>query len=221
MKKISIKLLVVILTFNFLSCKKEQPSFTDYQFAEKTPVITCPDTDNKLLNEALYSFEKDIVAHFDKKQLNENRAYNFFAKQAITRKTDVTKYASKHSVDLATALKDAGFIAEKGVNYSNPLIPCIAENMNKDDIKTTFKALVSTNSLKKELFKPALQTKIHRIQADNYLSMYVALEYFYAEILKTDFTNVDFNRTETAKTQTKINVENNKKVDFNKRPRKQ
>ncbi|MBU2940735.1 hypothetical protein KO494_14395 [Lacinutrix sp. C3R15] len=220
MKNISIKILVVILTVNFLSCKKEQSSFADYQFAEKTPVITCTNIDNKLLNEALYSFEKDIVAHFDKQQQNENRAYNFFAKQAVSRKTDVTKYASKHSVVLASALRDAGIIAEKGLIYSNPLIPCIAENMKKDDLKTTFNALVSTNSLSKELFQPALQIKIHKIHADKYLSMYVALEYFYAEILKTDFTNVDFNRTEPAKTEVKENI-NNPKVDFNKRPRKQ
>ena len=55
--------------------------------------------------------------------------------------------------------------------------------------------------------------------------MYVALEYFYADILQTDFTKVDFNRPEPTKQETtKPNFKenaNNAKVDFNKRPRKQ
>ena len=223
MKTISIKLLLVILIFNFSSCKNESASFTDYKFADQTQVITCTNVDSKILNEALYSFEKDIIPFYDKQKQNANRAYNMFTKQATNRKIDVTKFASKHSVELANALKSSGFIGENGVNYNNPLIKCIAENMQKGDIKTTFKALVSVNSMSKSLFNPALQTKTHRVHADKYLSMYVALEYFYAEILKTDFTKVDFNRpdviiNEELKKQVQ---EKNSKVDFNKRPRKQ
>ena len=148
MKTLSIKLLLVILIFNFSSCKKGSASFTDYQFADQPAVITCPDIDNKLLNEALYSFEKDITPYFDKQNQNENRAYNTFTKQATSKKTDITTFASKHSVALANALREAGFIGENGVNYNNPLIPCIAENMKKEDLKTTFNALVSTNSMR-------------------------------------------------------------------------
>lgn len=220
MKTSSIKLLLVILICNVSSCKNEKSSFTDYQFADKTAVITCADTDSKLLNEALYSFEKDMIPFYDLQQQNANRAYNTFTKQATSKKIDLTKFVSKHSVALASALKEAGFIGENGVNYNNPVITCIAENMQKEDIKTTFNALVSTNSMRRELFNPALQSKTHKVHADKYLSMYVALEYFYADILKTDFTNVDFNRQTATKPEAILKSDNGK-VDFNKRPRKQ
>lgn len=225
MRNSSIKLLLVILIFNFSSCKKESSSFSDYQFAEETPLINCENTDNKLLNEALYSFEKDISPFYDVLQKNKIRAYNSFTKQATNKRIDPTLFVSKHSVAIASALKEAGFISENGVNYKNPLINCIAENMRKDDIKTTFNALLTTNSLTKKLFNPALQSKTHRVHGDNYLSIYVALEYFYVEILKADFTNVDFDRLKTNnKEAVKPNVignPNNTKVDFNKRPAKQ
>ncbi|WP_452228808.1 MULTISPECIES: hypothetical protein [unclassified Lacinutrix] len=225
MRNSSIKLLIVILIFNFSSCKKESSSFSDYQFAEETPVINCENTDNKLLNEALYSFEKDMTPFYDLLKQNKTLAYNTFTKRATNKKIDPTLFASKHSVAIANALKEAGFISEKGVNYKNSLMHCIGENMKKEDIKTTFNALLTTNSLSKKLFNPALQSKTHKVHVDKYLSIYVALEYFYVEILKADFTNVDFNRLKATKRDTaKPNIiqnSNNSKVDFNKRPAKQ
>ncbi len=225
MKNSSIKLLLVILIFNFSSCKQGNGTFSDYQFAEETPLINCEDADNKLLNEALYSFENDITSYFEVQERNTNRAYRTFLTQAVNKKTDLTKYASKHSVALAAALKNAGFIGDNGVNYNNPIITCLADNMKKGDLATTFNALVSTNSMRRDLYAPALRTKISTVSADKYLSMYVALEYFYADILKTDFTNINFNRPNYIKpkpTQPAIKADlNNSKVDFNKRPRKQ
>ncbi|MDO6598135.1 hypothetical protein Q4512_14520 [Oceanihabitans sp. 2_MG-2023] len=225
MKNISIKLLLLTIIINFSSCKKQKSSFADYQFNNEVQVINCGDLDNELLNEALYSFEKDFVPFYDLLQQNPIRAYNTFTKQATGKKIDPTLFASKHSVALANALKESGFITGKGVNYNNPLIKCIAENMKKEGIKTTFNALVATNSFSKQLFNPALQTKTHKVNGDKYLSLYVALEYFYVEILKTDFTNVDFNRPKATKQENTKPIfnpnANNSKVDFNKRPVKQ
>lgn len=221
MKTISIKLLLVILMINLSSCKKENTSFSDYQFSEKDQVINCTEVDSKLLNEALYSFEKDITPYFDKKLQNTNRAYNIFTKQASNKRIDFAKFTSKHSVEIAKALKEAGFINANGVNYKNPLIHCIGENMKKDDLKTTFNALVSTNSMNRTLFNPALQTKSHIVYGDKYLSLYVALEYYYAEILKIDFTNVNFDREADTKPANPVKATSpNAKVDFNKRPAK-
>ncbi|WP_055442494.1 hypothetical protein [Lacinutrix himadriensis] len=222
MKTISIKLLLVILMFNLSSCKKESPTFSDYQFAEEEQVISCTEVNNKLLNEAIYSFEKDITPYFDKQLQNTNRAYNTFIKQATNKRVDFAKFTSKHSVEIAKALKEAGFIRANGVNYKNPLIHCIGENMKKDDLKTTFNALISTNSMNRALFTPALQTKSHVVYGDKYLSLYVILEYYYADVLKIDFTNVNFDRAKETEPANPIKATSpNAKVDFNKRPAKQ
>jgi len=225
MKTNIIKLLLVVLFFNFSSCKNGGSSFSDYQFADKTAVINCAGSDSKLLNEALYSFENDIAAFYDRQQNSADRAYNIFTKQATNSKASYDKFVSKHSVDLANALKEAGYINEKGVNYSNDLINCIAENMSTEGFKTTFNALVTTNSMSRNLINPALQSISPKVAKDKYLGMYVALEYFYAELLKIDFSEVDFDRPEEAnqnqQLKNQVQQKNNGKVDFNKRPAKQ
>lgn len=226
MKTNIIKILLVVLIFNFSSCKKgSTSSFSDYKFSEQPQVVSCANEDNKLLNEALHSFEKDIAGFYDLTQNSPIRAYNIFTKQATNSKASYDKFVSRHSVSLATALKEAGYINENGVDYNHEIINCIAENMTADGLKTTFNALVTTNSLSKNLFNPALQSGTNKVANDKYLGLYVALEYFYAELLKIDFSKVDFNRPTVKKQDSKQKIkaatQSNKKVDFNKRPKKQ
>lgn len=228
MKTISIKLLLVLLIFNLTSCKKENstPSFTDYQFSDQPQTVNCPNADNKLLNEAVYAFENDIVNYYDAKNKTVIRGYNGFLRQAISsKKVAIEEFVSEHSVNIAKALKDSGIFNNKGLDYNLDIIKCIAENMNTGDLKTTFNALLTTNSMSKTLYGPALGGKASDISKDKYLGLYVALEYYYAEINKTDFSKVDFKNRET-KTVEPVNrirttptSTNNGKVDFNKRPR--
>ena len=42
------------------SCKKEN-AFTELKFADKPVVLACENLNSKLYNEALYSFENDIL----------------------------------------------------------------------------------------------------------------------------------------------------------------
>lgn len=227
MKTISIKLLLVLLIFNLTSCNKENsaPSFSEYQFADQPQTINCSNEDNNLLNEAVYSFENDIVNFYGAKQKNILRGYNNFIKQAASyKKIPFEEFVSEHSVNIAKAIKGSGIFNNNGLDYNHNIIQCIGENMNAGDLKTTFNALLSTNSMSKTLFKPALAGNASRLGKDKYLGLYVALEYFYSEINKIDFSQMDYEkrdaeRTEKAKPISPLKSSNSK-VDFNKRPRK-
>ncbi|MDX1277384.1 hypothetical protein [Oceanihabitans sediminis] len=206
MKTFSIKLLLVILIINLSSCKQENtPTFSNYKFAEKPQVLSCTDVDSKLLNEALYSFESDIAASYNNHRNNLVLSINTFTRQAASRTPDYAKIATQHSVELASALKDAGFLNDNGVNYNNPVFDCFTEKIQESGLKTTFNALLSTNSLKKELINPPLQRNAHTVGNDKYLAMYVALEYYYSAILNMDL-------------EAENKPAENTKVDFNKRP---
>lgn len=229
MKTKKIHLLVCTLFLSLFNCKNNQTSFTDFQYADKPQKITCNDVDTKLLNEALYTFEKDIIDQFSGKQPNLIRAYNTYMKR-VTRSTkpvDYTKFASKHAVDVAKALQQTNLYNNGTFNYNAPTISCLASNMKKADIATTFNALLNTNSLSKKLFGPALAENSSKVAQDVNLALFVALDYFYNDIMKQDFSKVNFeNRNENenkntapVKIQQNQTVNPNQKVDFNQTPR--
>jgi len=233
MKTFSIKLLLLLLIFNLTSCKKENStsSLSEYKYADLTQTINCSTLDSKLLNEALYTFENDIANFYDNKQKNVIRAYNVFIRKAASKNKPVLQeFVSEHSVNVAKALNETGIFYNNGLNYNHDIIKCIGENMSASGLETTFNALISTNSMGKELFQPALTGKASSMGKDKYLGLYVALEYFYSEVNKIDFSQMDFEKrdaelakkTKTTNPVKKIQSKSatNPNVDFNKRPRK-
>ncbi|MDB9960747.1 hypothetical protein OAD62_01490 [Oceanihabitans sp.] len=233
MKTFSTKIFLLLLIFNLISCKKENStsSISEYKYAEQPQTINCANADSKLLNEALYTFENDITSFYDAKQKNAIRAYNGFIRQAASNKKPAfEEFASEHSVNIAKVLKETGVFNNDGLNYNHEIIKCIGENMSAAGLETTFNALISTNSMSKELYKPALSGKASSMDKDKYLGLYVALEYFYAEVSKIDFSQIDFEKRDTELSQkaktvnpvSKIQSKSatNPNVDFNKRPRK-
>ena len=221
MKSTIIKFFLVALIFNVSSCKKKS-SFTDYKYADITAEIYCSSENSKLLNEALYAFEDDIINNYDKQNKNTIRAYNSYIRIATTRKAPVTTFVSEHAVNVLKALKGTDIFTNGKLNYESSTIKCIAENIKEEDLKTTFNALLSTNSMRKDLFAAPLQSASTKVAKDKYLALYVALEFFYGELLNEDLSKIDFNKPESAKPQLqKPNTPtkpDNSKVDFNKRP---
>ena len=231
MKTISIKLLLVLLIFNLTSCKKENSvsTISEYQYADQAQTINCTSADNKLLNEAIYAFENDIVNLYGAQQKNLIRGYNgFFRSITSNKKVALEEFVSEHSVNIGKALSSAGIFKVGGLDYNHDLIACIGENMADGNLKTTFNALLSTNSMSKNLYQPALEGKASNMGKDKYLGLYIALEYFYSEVNKTDFSQVDFEKRDAALIEKAKPVApvtpmapNNSKVDFNRRPAKQ
>ncbi|MGB1308288.1 MAG: hypothetical protein ACPG6B_05215, partial [Oceanihabitans sp.] len=194
--KSTIQLLLVAFIFTLTACKNQGTSFSDYKYADKPEIIKC-NVESKILNEALYAFENDIQNQYDKNLNSINHAYNSFARQINSRRPIPFKeFISKHTITVAKALQETDIFINGKVNYQSEAISCLAENMVDSDIKTTFNALLTTNSMSRDLFGPALQAYSSKVASDKHLGLYMALEYFYAEAVKIDYTDVDFeNRT--------------------------
>ena len=73
-------LIAVLLVFTFFNCK-QQNTFSDYKFADKPQAISCEGLNSKLYNEALYSFEDDILKYFkeNRPETNINSAYSNYS----------------------------------------------------------------------------------------------------------------------------------------------
>lgn len=189
------------------SCKKENV-FTEYEFADKPVVLTCENLNSKLYNEALYSFENDILNFYGNDKKSLLMAYSQFIRLSVYGRVNYKNMVSEHTLKVFEVLKNESELwnlnnSASHFNYNSILMDCIAQNLTNPDLKTTLNALISTNSMSPKLFGAPLSTNYSSTLSDKYLASYVAFDLFYAKLFDVDFSQdekekqkVDFNITQ-------------------------
>ncbi len=202
-----LKLFVIALAINALSCKKNN-TLSEYQFEEKGIVLNCDNTNLKLYNEALFSFEKDIETYYGNDKPNLIRAYSQFIRSAVGGHAKYEDIISQHTLNIFEVLKDKNNLWDANnpksyLNYNSPLVNCIAKNIQNKDLNTTLNALISANSMSPKLFGSPLMTNYSSVSRDKYLAAYVAFDLFYAKLFNIDFSKINLDRTEANTTSNK------------------
>ncbi|AUS04557.1 hypothetical protein [Pseudotamlana carrageenivorans] len=192
-----IKNTLKLIFFTFLisvtyGCKQED-SFKNYKYDKQPDIISCKNINTKLLKEAVYSFEDDILKYTKLGNPNNDlaQAYNQTIRSAVYRRLRVQDIASPHSLEVLEALKKQPNLWAKSnekthLNYQNATTKCIANNLKDRNLKTTFNALLNTNSLTSKLFGTPLMTKYRNALNDKHLATYIALDLFYAKLIDTN-----------------------------------
>lgn len=208
-----INLAACLLLFMVFSCKNES-TFSDFKYADKPAAVSCEGTNSKLLNEALYSFEDDIVNHYKKGNQNYrlDQAYSQIIRNSVFGRLKLEDIVSKHTVEVFEALKNEDDLwdasnSKSFLNYNSAAVNCISKNIKDKALKDTFDALTVTNSMSPKLFGAPLIAKYRNVLNDKNLAMYVALDLYYAKMFNIDFSKVNLEKTE-------------QKVDFNQVPPK-
>ena len=178
-----------------IGCKKEN-TFTAYEFADKPVALACENLNSKLYNEALYSFENDILNFYGKDKKSLLMAYSQFIRLSVYGRVNYKNMVSEHTLKVFEALKNDTELwnlenASSHLNYNSALMDCIAVNITNPDLKTTLNALLSTNSMNPKLFGAPLSTNYSLTLSDKYLAAYVAFDLFYAKLFDVDFSKVE------------------------------
>ncbi|WP_242157828.1 hypothetical protein [Aestuariivivens sediminis] len=210
MMKTKINVIAFLLALNLMGCKKEQP-FNDYQYSDKGMVINCENMDTKLYNEALYTFENDILKFYGTDRPNQLRAYSQFVREAVYNRAKYVDILSPHTVNVFQALKKDNTLWDANqpkshLNYNSPFFKCIADNIQSNDLKVTLNALVSTKSMSPKLFGTPLTSQYSLAIKDKYLATYIAFDLFYAKLFDVDLSQINMDKPKEA-------------VDFNKVPK--
>ena len=177
------------------SCKKEN-AFTELKFADKPVVLACENLNSKLYNEALYSFENDILNFYGKDKKSLLLAYSQFIRLSVYGRVNYKNIVSEHTLKVFEALKNESELwnlnnTSSHLNYNSVLMDCIAQNITNPNLKTTLNALLSTNSMSPKLFGVPLSTNYSTTLSDKYLASYVAFDLFYAKLFDVDFSQVE------------------------------
>ncbi len=204
-------LIAFLLVVTFLSCKNEN-TLTEFKFSDKPVVLNCDNLNSKLYHEAMYAFEDDIFKFYGKNNPNTSlvQAYSQYIRNSIYGRTTYEDIVSPHTLKVFQALKNESNLwdtnnTKSHLNYNGTLINCIAKNIENKDLKTTFNALVSTNSMSPKLFGSPLLSNYRFAMKDKYLAAYIAFDLFYAKLFDADLSKVNLEKPEP-------------KVDFNKKP---
>ena len=195
MKTQFLKLFVLTLVINLISCKKEN-SLTEYKYENNGIALNCDNINLKLYNEALFSFEKDIETFYSKDKPNLTRAYSQFIRNAINGHINYEDIVSHHTLKIFEVLKDERNLWDANnpktyLNYSSTLVNCIANNIKNKNLKTTLNALISTNSMSPKLFGSALIANYSAVTRDKYLAAYVAFDLYYAKLFTIDKSKIN------------------------------
>jgi len=191
MKTYFITLLVCATLCLNLSCDD-----FEYQYADKEDISYCNDSkvNEKLLKEALYEFENTLLNVYDREKKTVMRGYTNYINAGLSGTVPDASSVPEHTRQIFEALKkDKNLWQESNgkyhLNYNSDLMNCIVENISDKDLQTTFKSLLSTNSMRSRLIGTAIQSKIGLTKTDKYLSTFIALDMYYARLFETKFTD--------------------------------
>lgn len=211
MKTQFFKLFLFTLTISLISCKKEN-TLSEFKFADKGLVLSCENVNSKLYSEAIFAFENDILNFYGKNNPNASllQAYSQFIRNAIYGRLKYEDIVSPHTLKVFKVLKNENDLwsannPKSYLNYNSALVNCISINMQNADLKTTFNALLKTNSMSPKPFGAPLMSNYRNVVKDKYLAAYVAFDLFYAKLFNMDLSKVNSEKP-------------TQKVDFNKVP---
>lgn len=193
--KTLLKLTLIVVCLSFYGCKNENSTttFSDYKYANETEnVLKCDGIDTKLYHEALLSFEDDIVKAYNSRNNDPRVAYTTFFRTHLGNRVNFQEVVSPHSMKVFEALKGQPDLwnSDNSINYNAAIFECLSSNFKNQSLATTFNALVETNSMRLDLIGAPLQKEMKNASSDRYLSTYIALDMYYANLFKVDPTKV-------------------------------
>ena len=191
-------LIIIFTLFTFLSCKNEN-TLSEYKYSDQETLLNCDSPDSKLWNEAIYSFENDIMTFYANNHYSKDGdLYLFYSEYVVRYIKSMVAYEdliSPHTLEVFNVLKTKPELwnlenTVSKLNYYSPLFNCIATNVQDNDLKTTLNALLTTRSMSPRMFTSPLSTQSRTIANDPYLRAYVAFDLFYAKLFDIDVSKV-------------------------------
>lgn len=193
--KTRVTLLFIALFLLNLNCEKGNK--IEYLYSNQEDPIKCSNANvnNELIKEAYYSYEEDMKNFFAKSVGNRAQGISIFVSTVSAGRAIDPSKVSEHSVKVLEQLKkEPGlWVVDNGkyhLDYDSELVKCLGDNITDQNLRTTFKALVETNSMNSKLFAAPLRTKVRNLQNNKFLGTFVALDMYYANLMNVDFSTV-------------------------------
>jgi hypothetical protein len=220
MRKIST---LLVFTALFLTGCKNEPNIA-YQYQQNDDLFSCDAVDMKLIKEAVYAFEDYITDHYSiEAPKSVEKGYYFYWEVSKTERIPAVEFINPHVLAIRDELKKIEGLwitnndGEAKMDMSHPLVKCIGDRMENEELKKIFQVLVETKTFKNSVFLAPLKRDPVALFKDRSLCTYFALNTFYARILNLDFTNMEelmlINRKKFLEEEKRLQEENLKNLE--------
>lgn len=192
--------LLVFVAISVLGCKSEPNLNLIYSKQEK--IFNCDSKtpeDIALINEAIHTFEKDLLAGM-MVSANTNprldRAYSGFVQRNINAASNeiVKDMISQHAIDVFNELKKTDIFdsTQKGeavFNQNSSFVNCIINNLSEGQMKQTVTSLKKVGDLTPRMFAFSVTAQNSGASAymNNDIKAFIALSFYYARFFEIDF----------------------------------
>jgi hypothetical protein len=163
----------------------------EYKYDDKPMQVSCPGANEKLLNEALYSFFDDVTAYYRTQSndpseggMSTYEAYANYAYGGALGDVDYKSIVSEHSKNVMNELKKETQLWDKkpamsNLNYNSEFVNCLITNIKDKDIVATIQALRTANSMTPRLMADRFRLSVKAAMDDPNYAMYIALDTYY------------------------------------------
>ena len=186
------KIITLILTLLLItSCTKEKTKF-QYKYSNQDDLFKCSTQHEKLIKEAVYTFEDYITKHYTFKNKNTTaNGYNGYLKLLFYDRAPASEYFSAHLKEVVKILKEKKDLwiqngSKTRLNYNNEFVNCLIQSIQDEELKNILSVLTKSNTLKPVVIAPLLFENRKLMTTDKALATYVALDMFYTQLFYMD-----------------------------------
>ncbi|MFT4669398.1 MAG: hypothetical protein ACI9AT_000731 [Ulvibacter sp.] len=166
----------------------------EYKYNDKPMQVSCSGANEKLLNEALYSFFDDITVYYRTKSndpsesgMSTYQAYANYVYSGAMGNADYKSIVSEHTKNVMNELRKETQLWDKkpalsNLNYNSEFVNCLITSIKDKDIATTIQALNTSNSMTPKLMADRFRLTIRAGLEDPNYGMYIALDTYYQYI---------------------------------------
>ncbi len=153
--------------------------------------VSCAGANDKLLNEALYSFFDDITVYYRTKSndpsqsgMSTYEAYANYVYNGALGQADYESIVSNHTKNVMNELRKETQLwdrkpAMSNLNYNSEFVNCLISNIKDKDMALSIQALNSANSMTPKLMADRFRLSIKAALVDPNYGMYIALDTYY------------------------------------------
>ena len=168
------------------SCNKP----LEYKYNDKPMQVSCSGANEKLLNEALYSFFDDVTVYYRAKLdpsrtgMSTYEAHANYIYGGALGEADYKNIVSEHTKNVMKELRKETQLWDKkpamsNLNYNSEFVKCLITNIRDKDISTTIQALNTANSLTPKLMADRFRLTVKSALDDPNYGMFIALDTYY------------------------------------------
>jgi len=182
---------VIVFGLLFISFACDQKPKIEFQYSNQPDLFLCSDADMDLVKEAVYVFEDYIKSNYSFLSKDRPEGYHNYIRLLLDDRSPAREFFNDYLKSFTKYIKEQDELwTEKDgllkLDYNHPLVTCIINNIQDEQLKNTIDAMITSNTVRPEVIGPLMFRNKHLMVEDRALATYLIFETFYPKLFYMD-----------------------------------